>query len=295
MSTAAARDLALIYTGAHLTLLLLFAEGLGTSSSKISDLSFSAHLMSEWANKDTYVELLKERGVPVVDAKDLAAEDYARVTFATVWKPKPGFLSQVDPLMAQRMATWVLWGVINWQRRMEQYYEAQRNCHWDLTIELRANRDNAEVAVGVLGLGVMGQATCRQLVSLGYRVSGWSRTSTHHQQQGIQCFAGDEQLETFVRQQDVLVCLLPLTAQTTGIINHRLLSLLPAGSAVINGGRGKHLVEADLLQALNNGQVGFALLDVFDPEPLPPSSPLWKHPSVRITPHVASMTTLEVC
>lgn len=267
--------------------------------------------------------------MPVMDADTMQDADFSNVAFATVWNPPAGLLDKcpnlrcvmslgagvdtlmapglipqhlpiariVDPLMASRMATWVVWGVINWQRKMDQYAEAQRRCHWDQSIEARANRDNCDVAVGVMGMGVMGLATARALQSLGYQVSGWSRAQPTEQQQaeraGITTFVGQQQLQAFVSQQDVLVCLLPLTAETTGIINAQLLSWLRPGSALINGGRGKHVVEDDLLAALDQGQVGFALLDVFGTEPLPASSGLWTQPHVRITPHVASMTTLE--
>ncbi|WIA23077.1 hypothetical protein OEZ85_001422 [Tetradesmus obliquus] len=298
-------------------------------SSLATDTGDIALLYTKWANKPVYMELLKERGMPVVDADELAEADWQRVTFATVWSPPAGLLAKcpnlrvvqslgagvdsllaagqvpqelpitriVDPLMAQRMATWVVWGVISWQRKMEDYAAAQRSCQWAVDIEARgSNRDNAEVAVGVMGLGVMGQATAKQLLAMGYQVSGWSRSSSSHSEctaAGISCYAGQQQLEMFVRAQDVLVCLLPLTPETTGIINAQLLSWLRPGSAVINGGRGRQLIEADLLGALDSGQVDFALLDVFDHEPLPPTSRLWSHPRVRITPHVASMTTME--
>ncbi|WIA43532.1 hypothetical protein OEZ86_009989 [Tetradesmus obliquus] len=336
-------------------------------SSLATDTGDIALLYTKWANKPVYMELLKERGMPVVDADELAEADWQRVTFATVWSPPAGLLAKcpnlrvvqslgagvdsllaagqvpqelpitriVDPLMAQRMATWVVWGVISWQRKMEDYAAAQRSCQWAVDIEARgSNRDNAEVAVGVMGLGVMETTG-------GCFEPGWLQllfVCARQQQQQQQ----QQQLEAFVRAQDVVVCLLPPTPETTGIINAQLLSWLRPGSAVINGGRGRQLIEADLLGALDSGQVDFALLDVFDHEPLPPTSRLspqtplalllllllllllppllllllllqvdfalldvfdheplpptsrlWSHPRVRITPHVASMTTME--
>lgn len=113
-------------------------------------------------------------------------------------------------------------------------------------------------------------------------------------QKGVRCVHGRAALRPLVEAADALVCLLPLTPETAGIVDAELLSWLPRGAAVINGARGAHVVEADLLAALDGGRVGFALLDVFAVEPLPAESPLWRHPRVRLTPHVASMTTLEV-
>ncbi|GBF95182.1 glyoxylate hydroxypyruvate reductase A [Raphidocelis subcapitata] len=278
-------------------------------------------LYTEWASKDRYKQLLEERGLNVVYPGDVA--DWEAIRFAVAWKPPPGLLTQcrnleaamslgagvdhilqpgqvpdrvpvlriVDPRMAERMATWVVWGVINWQRRFEAYLEAQRAARWDLGIEGRTNRDNCDVSVGVMGFGVMGRATAEALAALGYKVSAWSRTARQHG--AVRCFHGSGQLREFVSGADVLVCLLPLTDDTRGIVDARLLSWLPRGGAVINGARGAHLVEADLLAALDSEQVGFALLDVFATEPLPADSPLWSHPRVRLTPHVASMTTLE--
>ncbi|KIZ02326.1 gyoxylate/hydroxypyruvate reductase A [Monoraphidium neglectum] len=194
--------------------------------------------------------------------------------------------------MAERMATWVIWGVISWQRKFEDYGQAQRTRRWDVELEGRTNLDNCDVRVGVLGFGLMGRATAEALAGLGYQVSAWSRSPRQHET--IRCHHGVASLQEFVAGCDVLVCLLPLTPDTEGIINAELLSWLPRGAAVINGARGRHLVEPDLLGALDSGQVGFALLDVFAVEPLPQDSPLWTHPRVRMTPHVASMTTLEV-
>lgn len=278
-------------------------------------------LYTEWTSKARYKELLAERGLPVLYHDEI--KDWDSVGFAVAWKPPAGMLAQcrnltavmslgagvdhilqpgqvpdnvpilriVDPCMAERMATWVIWGVISWQRKFEEYYEAQRVKRWDLEIEGRRNLDNRDVKVGVMGFGLMGRATAEALHHLGYQVTAWSRSPKEHRD--IHCHHGHDSLEEFVSGLDVLVCLLPLTPQTEGIVNSKLLGWMPQGGAVINGARGGHLVEADLLAALDNGRVSFALLDVFAVEPLPRDSPLWTHPRVRITPHVASLTTLE--
>lgn len=278
-------------------------------------------LFTEWGHKDRYRQLMEARGMKVVYPEDV--QDWECVGFAVAWLPPVGLLAKcpnlkaamslgagvdhilqpgqvpdsvpilrvVDERMAERMATWVIWGVISWQRRFENYARAQRERRWDLDIERRANLDSADVRVGVLGFGTMGRATAEALAGLGYQVSAWTRRPRTHER--IRCYHGRQSLREFVSQADVLICLLPLTPDTTGIINAQLLSWLPKGSAVINGGRGGHLVEPDLLAALDDGQVAFALLDVFAVEPLPADSPLWTHPRVRLTPHVASFTTIE--
>lgn len=200
-------------------------------------------------------------------------------------------LRVIDPLMAERMATWVLWGVINIQRKCDAYFEAQRHLQWDKGIENFRNIDNAECHVGVMGAGVMGGAVIDILKKLGYNVSSWTRRT--RQLQGVTCFAGREQLKEFAKRVDILVCLLPLTTDTTGILNKELFDAMQPGSAVINAARGGHVVEKDLLDALDSGKLTNAILDVFDPEPLPSRSRLWKHPKVRVFPHVSSMTNIE--
>eukprot|EP00877_Chromochloris_zofingiensis_P004570 jgi/Chrzof1/14113/Cz08g25170.t1 len=278
-------------------------------------------LYTPWANKHKYKQLLQDRGLKIVYAEDV--NDWNNVNFAVMWKPPAGMLSRcgrlqavmslgagvdhllepglvpvgipilriVDPLMAARMATWVLWGVISWQRKMEYYSKAQQLKQWDTEIEGRTNMDNHAVRIGVLGFGLMGRTTAETLASLGYKVSAWGRT--HKQHPTIQTFAGPATLQEFVSCQDVLICLLPLTQHTTGIVDKALLSHMPRGGAFINGARGAHVVEDDLLQVMDSGHLDFALLDVFQQEPLPKTSRLWGHPSIRITPHVASVTTME--
>jgi glyoxylate/hydroxypyruvate reductase len=145
--------------------------------------------------------------------------------------------------------------------------------------------------VGVMGLGSLGCAVLERLSAYGFRLRGWNRSPRSIA--GVETFAGAEQLQPFLAGCDVLICLLPLTPATKGILNRDLFSQLPTGAALINVGRGPHLVDADLVAALDAGQLSRAILDVTDPEPLPPDHPFWTHPRVFVTPHVASMTQPE--
>jgi len=145
--------------------------------------------------------------------------------------------------------------------------------------------------IGVMGLGSLGCAVLERLASFGFRLRGWNRSP--RTLDGVETFDGDGQLRPFLAGCDVLVCLLPLTPATHGILNRDLFSALPAGASLVNVGRGPHLVDADLLAALDAGHLSRAILDVTDPEPLPSEHPFWTHPRVFVTPHVASMTQPE--
>jgi glyoxylate/hydroxypyruvate reductase A len=145
--------------------------------------------------------------------------------------------------------------------------------------------------IGVMGMGSLGCAVLERLASYGFRLRGWNRSP--RSMQGVETFAGGDQLKPFLAGCDVLICLLPLTPATQGILNREVFAALPTGAALINVGRGPHLVDADLLAALGSGQLSRAILDVTEPEPLPPEHPFWTHPRVFVTPHVASMTQPE--
>ncbi|EPC03423.1 D-2-hydroxyacid dehydrogenase [Litchfieldella anticariensis FP35 = DSM 16096] len=142
--------------------------------------------------------------------------------------------------------------------------------------------------VGVLGMGVLGKAVLEKLHGFGFQCAGWSRSEKD--MPGIECFAGEDGLQDFLARTDILVCLLPLTAETRGILSRQLFQHLPQGAVLINLGRGDHLVEADLLDALDRNQLSAAILDVCRVEPLPQNHPIWQHPRVMLTPHIASMT-----
>ncbi len=191
----------------------------------------------------------------------------------------------VDPWMTTMMAQWVIHAVLRLDRHMDVYAEQQRRGEWH---ELEQWRPQAP-RVGILGWGEIGGFTGRALAGLGFDVAGWTR-SPRDLGDGIQGFAGAAGMEPFLQRTDYLVCLLPLTPETRGILNARTLAALPEGAALINAGRGGHVVQEDLLAALDSGRLSAAFLDVTDPEPLPADHPLWRHPKVTITPHVAGIT-----
>lgn len=145
--------------------------------------------------------------------------------------------------------------------------------------------------VGVLGMGVLGQAVLAKLQSFGFQCAAWSRSE--RQLPGVECFAGEDGRAAFLARTDILVCLLPLTSATRGILSRALFEGLPHGAVLINVGRGGHLIEPDLLDALDRGQLSSAILDVFETEPLLPDHPFWHHPRIMVTPHIASMTQPE--
>lgn len=142
--------------------------------------------------------------------------------------------------------------------------------------------------VGVLGMGTMGKAVLEKLHGFGFQCAGWSRSE--HTLPGIDCYNGEDGLRDFLARTDILVCLLPLTASTRGILSSQLFSQLPPGAVLINLGRGDHLVDADLLEALDQNQISAAILDVCSTEPLPRDHPFWNHPRIMLTPHIASVT-----
>lgn len=189
-----------------------------------------------------------------------------------------------DPLMAARMAEYVLAMVLDHHRLFRRYREQQGHAVW----ERHFHQDPGDFHVGILGLGVLGQEVARLLRAVGYRVSGWSRRQKTID--GIGTFSGEEGFAALVRESNILVCLLPLTEATRGILNADVLAAMPDGALVINAARGGHLVVPDLLAALDGGKLAGAVLDVFEDEPLTAESPLWRHPSITITPHVASFS-----
>ena len=189
-----------------------------------------------------------------------------------------------DVLLTSAMAEWVLLNVLRFHRQDPEYRALQQRKEW---LELSAP-STAERRIGILGIGELGSASARVLTALGFPVMGWSRSA--RTLPGVQTFHGADGLMAMAAQTDILICLLPLTPQTRGVLNAKLLSALPRGAYVINGARGGHMVAEDMLAALDSGHVAGAALDVFEPEPLPPESPFWSHPKVFLTPHAASIT-----
>jgi glyoxylate/hydroxypyruvate reductase A len=191
-----------------------------------------------------------------------------------------------DPVMATRMAEYVLAMVLNHHRGFERYRQQQAERVWTR----HHHADPGDVRVGIMGLGELGTVAARHVAAIGYDVSGWSRRPKDID--GVRTFAGEDAFRAFLNQSDILVCLLPLTAATRGLLNARTFSSLPKGALVINAARGGHLVVPDLLDALDSDQLAGAVLDVFEDEPLSVDSPLWAHPKITVTPHIASLSNV---
>ncbi len=202
----------------------------------------------------------------------------------------------VDPNLTMRMSEYVCLHVLTHHRRMLDYAEHQTRGEWK---EVWPQPGANEIRVGVMGLGVLGLDAVEKLKILGYQVAGWSRSQK--QIDWVECFAGDNGLKDFLTRTDILVCLLPHTPGTDGMINSELISGLAKdgplpGPVLINAGRGRVQVESDILNSLEADALWAASLDVFEEEPLSPKSPLWVHPRVIITPHNASISDdLAVC
>ena len=242
--------------------------------------------------------------------------DPAEIDYALVWRPEPGFLASlpslklilslgagvdhllgdpqlprhipivrlVDPHMTDAMSEYVVLQVLRLHRGDLDYRTQQEVGVWrELDQQNAAARQ-----VGILGLGELGQDAAKKLKALGFDVAGWSRSEKNLT--GIMSYAGAGGLAPFLGRSDIVVCLLPLTTETEGILNKRTLALLPKGAALVNAARGAHLVEDDLLAALASGRISAAVLDVFHEEPLPADHPFWHHPRVIVTPHVAAFT-----
>ncbi|MBT6441551.1 MAG: glyoxylate/hydroxypyruvate reductase A [Alphaproteobacteria bacterium] len=190
----------------------------------------------------------------------------------------------VDRSLTEQMVEYVVLGTLFCHRQMPAYMVQQKQANWQL-LRQPLGRDRR---VGVLGLGELGMASARALKALQFDVAGWSRSPKNDAE--IPDYVGTEGLKDFLARTDILVCLLPLTPQTEGLLNAAQFARLPHGASFVNAGRGGHVVEGDLLAALDSGQLNHAMLDVFQAEPLPAESPFWSHPGVTLTPHVASIT-----
>jgi glyoxylate/hydroxypyruvate reductase A len=267
--------------------------------------------------KARFDEVCRDRRVLLLPAEGF---DPAEVQYAAVWKPKPGELAGfanlrvifnlgagVDALMADkslpdvplvrvavsdltdRMAEYVVLHVLMHHRQEPYLRESQRAKRWAPKFQHAAGA----VSVGIMGLGTLGANAADILRRLGFRVSGWSRSAK--KVEGVTCFHGTDGFDAFLRQTDILVCLLPLTSDTRHILNRAVFAKLsrsgPLGAPVlINAGRGGLQNEADILACLDDGTLGAASLDVFETEPLPTDSPFWSHPKVVLTPHNAADT-----
>ena len=190
----------------------------------------------------------------------------------------------IDPGMVAAMSETVLAHVLDWHHHHYYYRALQKEKRWRRVRQFLAS----DRTVGILGLGELGSDVSKKLLALGFNVVGFSRRPK--QLEGVDCFSGESGLSEMLQKTDVLVCLLPLTEQTRGILNSRTLGKLRPKGCLINVARGGHLVAADLIALLNAGHLRHAYLDVFEPEPLPADDRLWSHPAVTITPHTAALT-----
>jgi glyoxylate/hydroxypyruvate reductase A len=271
-------------------------------STAASQARWRPYLMAAWPRRD--IRYWPEIG------------DKAAIDYALVWHPEPGLLASlpnlqlivslgagidhilrdpqlppgvpilrlVDPYMTEAMCEYIALQVLRLHRRDVDYRAQQAAGEW----REHPQKNAAERTVGILGFGTLGEAAGRTLQALGFAVAGWSRSAKAAP--GFVTFAGTAGLDRMLARSEILVCLLPMTPETEGILNADLFARLPRGAAIVNAGRGRHLVEADLLAALASGRLSAAVLDVFRDEPLPPSHKFWRHPRIIVTPHVAAET-----
>lgn len=190
----------------------------------------------------------------------------------------------LDASIAEQMQEYVTLATLALHRDLPLYLGQQKAGHWQAS----HNSPAASRRVGVMGLGQLGQAVLAALRPFGFPLAGWSRSP--HQSEGVTCFTD---LHSFLARTDLLICLLPLTPETTGILNADLFARLPQGALLVHAGRGKQLDHAALLGAMQSGHLAGAILDVTDPEPLPPDHALWYDPRIILTPHVACQTRAE--
>ncbi|ROS03157.1 glyoxylate/hydroxypyruvate reductase GhrA [Raoultella terrigena] len=189
-----------------------------------------------------------------------------------------------DTGMGLQMQEYAVSQVLHWFRRFDDYHALKQQARWQPLDEYRRE----DFTIGIMGAGVLGAKVAQGLQAWGFPLRSWSRSRKAWPQ--VQSFAGADELNEFLRETRVLINLLPNTAETVGVINQQLLAQLPDGSYVLNLARGVHVVEDDLLAALESGKLKGAMLDVFSREPLPAASPLWAHPRVAMTPHIAAVT-----
>lgn len=272
---------------------------------------------AEPENSNEWRRLLLAQLPDLEFVEDFDAVDPARVHYLLTWEPianierytnlrilfsagagvdqfdlsaipeRVALVRMVESSLADIMAEYVVFAALAIHRDMLDYRNDQAEKRWTPRDILPAST----CRVGVMGLGQLGTAALFQLRALKFQLLGWSRSARHLE--GVQTYIGVTEFPEFLSQCDILVNLLPLTESTRGILDRGVFDCLPRGAGVINVGRGEHLVASDLLHALDSGQVGAAVLDVFEKEPLADGSPLWSHPRVWVTPHIASTMQVE--
>jgi glyoxylate/hydroxypyruvate reductase A len=189
-----------------------------------------------------------------------------------------------DAGMAAQMEEYVAWAALTGLRNFQAYARQQAKAQWRQLEPQPRDR----YPVGIMGLGLLGTRVAHYLRAMGFPVHGWNRSARAIE--GVHCYAGAEELPDFLAATRMLVCMLPLTEVTRGMLDGALLSQLPRGAHLVNVGRGQHLAEADLLALLASGHLAGAILDVLSEEPLPPGHAFWHHPEIIITPHIAAQT-----
>ncbi|SHK27137.1 glyoxylate/hydroxypyruvate reductase A [Marinobacter antarcticus] len=190
----------------------------------------------------------------------------------------------IDPLLAQSMYEYLHTAVMYYFRDFDIYKTQQYQSTWKQQLP----KSIAHTTIGVMGLGKLGEYSASKFSEIGFNVIGWSRTQKTIT--GVKSYTGDRQLEEFLSQVDILICLLPLTNETRGILNLENFSKLPSGACLVNVARGEHVMDEDLITAINQGQLRGACLDVFREEPLPQTHPFWQHNKILLTPHCSSIT-----
>ncbi len=193
----------------------------------------------------------------------------------------------IDPELSRTMAEAALAWTLYLHRDMPAYYKQQQDQNW----KALPYRKPSQKTVGVLGLGSLGNAASKTLANAGFNVVGWSRNKKNIS--GLKTFEGPEGLKSTFEQSDIIVCLLPLTDETRGLIGEELLQLMPRRGGIINFARGPIINKSDLIAALDDGLLAHAVLDVFDQEPLPAGDPIWAHPYVTVLPHISAPTDVQ--
>ncbi len=193
----------------------------------------------------------------------------------------------VDPFMAKSMSHWVIMSVLNFTRDTFGYYDQQKT----KTYKVRKEINYTNLKIAVYGIGAIGKVVARDLIQLGFKVEGWSRTLKNIY--GINCHSGRDKFELLLKTCDIHICLLPLTSETINIFDKSSFKMMKFGSCFINAGRGEQVDEEDLINNCKSGQISYAFLDVYCEEPLPKKSKLWEQENIRIWPHVAAETNPE--